>query len=115
MKNRILLIEDDVETIDLYKLNLEKAGFKLEIIKWGKEALERVEKIGTIGDQKPDLILLDIILPDINGIHVLEKIRDKKENFKEIKIAGYAPAVFIEILSFNSLQPGVSFFLSCRF
>jgi len=38
-----------------------------------------VEKIGTIGDQKPDLILLDIILPDINGIHVLEKIRDKKE------------------------------------
>ncbi len=80
MKNKILLIEDDAQTIDLYKLNLEKAGFELEIIKWGNEALERVEKIGTAGGQKPDLILLDIILPDINGMQVLKRIRDKKES-----------------------------------
>jgi len=79
MKNKILLIEDDIQTIDLYKLNLEKAGFELEIIKWGNEALERIGMIGLKGNQKPDLILLDIILPDMNGVQILKELRSKKE------------------------------------
>ena len=78
MKNKILLIEDDAPTIDLYKLNLEKAGFNLEIIKWGKDAMERIGNMELKGEQKPDLILLDIILPDINGIEILKEIKSKK-------------------------------------
>lgn len=79
MKNKVLLIEDDIPTIDLYKLNLEKAGFKLEVIKWGNEAMERVEKMNKESEQNPDVVLLDIILPDINGIQILKRIREKKE------------------------------------
>jgi two-component system, OmpR family, alkaline phosphatase synthesis response regulator PhoP len=78
MKNKILLIEDDAPTIDLYKLNLEKAGFNLEIIKWGKEAMERIGNMEPKSEQKPDLILLDMILPDMNGIEILKEIRNKE-------------------------------------
>jgi len=85
MKNKILLIEDDIPTIDLYKLNLERAGFQLEIIKAGNEALERVKKMAGPGGQKPDLILLDIILPDVDGIQILRKIREKEE-IREIPV-----------------------------
>lgn len=85
MKNNILLIEDDAQTIDLYKLNLEKAGFNLEIIKWGNEAMERAKKMGLNDSPKPDLILLDIILSDVNGIQILKEVRNKEET-KDIPV-----------------------------
>lgn len=79
---KILLVEDDLATIDIYEISLKKAGFEVETIKWGAEATEKIKKISQNREIKPDLILLDLILPDINGIEVLREIRKHRETEK---------------------------------
>lgn len=84
-KKLILFVEDDVPTIDVYRTALENAGFDVDPIMLGEEALRRIEEVERGEAKMPDLILLDLILPDINGIEILEKIR-QKEKVKEIKV-----------------------------
>lgn len=81
----ILFIEDDLATIDVYETVLKKACFGIETIKWGEEALNKVRKIKEGKTERPDLVLLDLILPDINGIRVLEEIRNYEET-KDIPV-----------------------------
>lgn len=80
---KILLIEDDYYTIELYKEIFKKGGFEFEVLQWGQEAIEYLKEIREGTREKPDLILLDLILPDINGIEVLKEIK-KDEKIKDI-------------------------------
>jgi len=82
---KILLIEDDLATIEVYETIFKKAGFEVEVIKWGEEALNRVKEIEENKFPKPDVVLLDLILPDINGIGVLKEIR-KNEKTKDLLV-----------------------------
>jgi len=82
---KILLIEDDLATIEVYETIFKKAGFDIETIKWGEEALNRVKEIEENKSPKPDVVLLDLILPDINGIEVLKEIR-KNEKTKDLLV-----------------------------
>ncbi len=76
----ILLIEDDLPIIDVYKTAFAKAShFEVKVIISGREALKEVKKIRDGKAEKPDLVLLDLILPDINGIEALKEIRRYKE------------------------------------
>jgi len=84
-KKKILFIEDDLPTIDVYKTALEKAGFDIDPILLGGEAIRRMQEIDKGEAEKPDLVLLDLILPDINGIEVLEKIRKYKKT-KDLRV-----------------------------
>ena len=68
-KNKILIIEDDRFLIKIYQTKLKKAGFEIELALNGEEGLEKVKTF------KPNLILLDLILPKMNGFEVLEKIK----------------------------------------
>ena len=69
----ILIVDDDGYTIKLLTDIFETKGYKCEKASSGKEALELLE------NSMPKLILLDIILPDINGYEILKRIRvDKK-------------------------------------
>jgi len=79
MPKKILLVEDDSCIIDIYNTVLKKAGFEIEISKCSKDAIDRLEKIAKGVENKPDLVLLDLVLPDINGIEVLKKARQIKE------------------------------------
>lgn len=79
MKRRIILIEDDPPIIELYEEILKKAGFEIETLRWGKEGLKRLEEIKEKTSKKPVLILLDLILPDVNGIEILRKAKGEEE------------------------------------
>lgn len=79
MKKTILFIEDDLPTIDVYKTALEKAGFDVDPMLLGEEAIRKIKEIEQGKAKKPNLVLLDLALPDINGIEVLEEIRKQKK------------------------------------
>lgn len=66
---KILLIEDDTDLYSLLKYNLEKEGFALTGSQTGRGALELCRQV------RPDLILLDIMLPDSDGLDICKRIR----------------------------------------
>ena len=78
MPKKILLIEDDSCMIDIYETVLKKAGFEIETLKYGHQAQKRLNKIKEGKKEKPDLILLDLVLPDINGIEILKQSRAER-------------------------------------
>ena len=78
MAQKILLIEDEPQLIDIYNAVLSKVGFVVETFKYGAQAKERLAAIRG-GAEKPDLILIDLILPDMNGIEILEEAKKYPE------------------------------------
>ena len=69
-KYKILAVDDEKRMVRFIQLNLEQDGFQVITAYNGTDALEQVRT------QLPDLILLDIMMPDINGFDVLRKIRE---------------------------------------
>jgi DNA-binding response OmpR family regulator len=70
---KILLIEDDTDLYALLKYNLEKEGFLLVGSQTGRGAVELVRR------ERPDLIILDIMLPDSDGLDICKGIRSRPE------------------------------------
>src|ERR1700692_443697 len=70
---KIVLIEDDVDLFSLLKYNLEKEGFLLTGSQTGRGALDLCRRI------HPDLVLLDIMLPDSDGLDICKGIRNDLE------------------------------------
>lgn len=71
---RILLIEDDSFFTKLCKRGLEERSFSVSCASDGEEGLKKFK------EEKPDLILLDIIMPKMNGFEVLKKIREEEKD-----------------------------------
>lgn len=71
MREKILIIEDDEKISDLVKLYLEKDSFTVFQAVDGREGLEKFSK------EKPDLIILDLMLPEIDGLTIAKSVRAK--------------------------------------
>jgi len=82
---KILIIEDDISIIRLYKEAFKMAGLEIEILNTGKKGIERLREIREGEKEKPNLILLDLILPDMNGLSILKEAKRHPET-KDIKI-----------------------------
>jgi len=76
---KILLVEDDAFVSDIYQTKLAHEGFEVIVSRNGLEAVKKLEEL------VPDLILLDIIMPYMDGIEVLKKIKSN-EALKEIPV-----------------------------
>lgn len=70
---KILIVDDDEFLLDMYALKFKESGFEVEVARGGEEALEKVR-----GGLKPEAVLLDIVMPTLDGFDVLKFI--KKEN-----------------------------------
>ncbi len=75
---KVLIVDDELDTLELIKLVLESGGFETVLVNNGLEALDKVKK------SKPDLVLLDIMMPDMDGWEVFKKI---KENNPKLPVA----------------------------
>ncbi len=81
LDTKVLVIEDDSFLLSIITKKLSKSGYTVYEAVDGEKALEQIDKI------EPNIVLLDIILPAINGFEVLEKIRShKKENIKKVPV-----------------------------
>ncbi|MBX3372980.1 MAG: response regulator transcription factor [Phycisphaeraceae bacterium] len=68
-KQRVLVVEDEGEIADLIRFHLEREGFEAAVIASGRLALDAVAR------RKPDLILLDLMLPDLDGLEVCRQLK----------------------------------------
>jgi len=73
-KESILIVEDDTHISQLVRYNLEKTGYKCILSSTGEEALKILNKVPI------DLIILDILLPEMDGFEVCKKIRQNKDS-----------------------------------
>ena len=74
MNKHILIVEDEKDLLTTLEYNFQKEGYKTTGVTSGKEAIEAVH------NKKPDLLILDLMLPDISGLDVCKEIRNKSNN-----------------------------------
>src|SRR5512142_1921576 len=69
-RRRILVVDDEERMVRFIRMNLEHDGFQVAEAFNGKQAIQKLR------DVTPDLILLDVMMPDLDGFEVLETIRE---------------------------------------
>jgi len=66
---RILVVDDEPDLLELVRVNLDQAGLRVETAESGREALERLRRA------PPDLLILDLMLPDVSGTEICRRVR----------------------------------------
>jgi two-component system phosphate regulon response regulator PhoB len=79
MKQKILIVDDEPDTLELIKTNLSKAGFSVTTAEDGEKALSKARAT------MPDLVLLDLMLPEVDGLEVCKTLK-RDEATKNIPI-----------------------------
>lgn len=80
---KILVVDDEKNILKLYQAELEEEGYTVVTANSGKEALDVFEK------ENPDIVTLDILMPDVDGIQVLRQIKEKKPQIPVIMLTAY--------------------------
>ncbi|MDE2399603.1 MAG: response regulator [Patescibacteria group bacterium] len=80
-KKKILIVDDDNFLLDMYALKFSQSNFEVYTAPGGKEAIDKLT-----GGLAPDVILMDIIMPEMDGFEMLEKINKDNLSKNSIKI-----------------------------
>lgn len=83
MPNNILVVDDERDVCDFFQDTLPEEGYRVLTALNGKDALALVRK------ERPDMVLLDIKMPGLDGIEVLERIKKIDESIAVVMITGY--------------------------
>ena len=79
MAKKILAVDDEKHIVRLVQVNLERQGYEVITASDGKEALQKVE------DERPDLVVLDVMMPYMDGFEVLQNLR-RNPSTREIPV-----------------------------
>jgi DNA-binding response OmpR family regulator len=80
---KILVVDDEKNILKLYKAELEDEGYTVVTANSGKEALD------VFRQENPDLVTLDIMMPDIDGIQVLRQLKQENPQIPVIMLTAY--------------------------
>jgi DNA-binding response OmpR family regulator len=80
---KILVVDDEKNILKLYKAELEDEGYNVVTANSGKEALD------VFRQENPDLVTLDIMMPDIDGIQVLRQLKQENPQIPVIMLTAY--------------------------
>ena len=81
---KILVVDDEPDFVQLLKVRLESDDYQVVTALNGLEGLEKLKS------EKPDVVLLDIMMPKINGLDVLKKMRTRSKSLPIFMLSGYA-------------------------
>ena len=84
MAKKILVVDDEIDFLKVIQLRLEANGYEVITAFTGEEALKKVK------EEKPDAVLLDIMLPGEDGLTVLKKIRAENNNLLVFIITAFS-------------------------
>jgi DNA-binding response OmpR family regulator len=102
MKKRILYVEDDEDTRDFVRKLLEKEDYLVDVASNGCDGLAKIM------ERLPDLVILDMMLPDMSGWDVFNKILAFEKDYRvEHKLSGVSPlmkVVFLSIIPISSTR-----------
>lgn len=96
---KILLVDDEPDILEFLKYNLEQEGYQVITGTDGQQALDKIS-------QNPDLIVLDIMMPKLDGFEVMERIRSDKR-YKDIPVI-FLTAKAGEVHEIKGLELGAS-------
>jgi two-component system alkaline phosphatase synthesis response regulator PhoP/two-component system response regulator VicR len=107
MPKKILVVDDERPIVRLVQVNLEHAGYEVVAAYDGKEALEKVEQ------EKPDLIILDVMMPQMDGFEVMQRLQanPKTRDIPVIMLTAKAQDADV----FRGWQSGVTLYLTKPF
>jgi DNA-binding response OmpR family regulator len=80
---KILVVDDDTHILKLFKEELEEDGYEVVVAGTGEEAMELFEK------ENPDLVTLDILMPDIDGISLLRRMKEMRPRLPIVMSTAY--------------------------
>jgi DNA-binding response OmpR family regulator len=83
-KKAILVVDDELEFLKMVRFRLEANNYEVVTAINGRQAMDKLE------NYKLDAVLLDLMLPDINGIEILKKIRKKDKNLPVFIITAFS-------------------------
>lgn len=104
MVYKILVVDDEIDTLRLVGLMLERQGYEIAAAKSGVQALK------TIQTEKPDLILLDVVMPDMDGFEVAKRLREDDE-FYDIPIVMFTAKAQVDD-KITGLESGADVYLT---
>lgn len=107
MPKKILAVDDEKHIVRLVQVNLERAGYEVVTAYDGKEALDKVR------DENPDLVVLDVMMPYMDGFEVLQTLRRNPETRDIPVIMLTAKAQDADV--FKGWQSGVDCYLTKPF
>jgi DNA-binding response OmpR family regulator len=107
-KQRIMVVDDDPGIRDVLRLSLKAAGCEVQTVENGKQCLETVTKYN------PDVVILDVMMPGMNGDKVAKKLRKNAEtsNIPIIMLTGLNDSKYIKAALFDL---GVKFYITKPF
>ena len=71
----LLFVEDEPDIVELYKIAFEAEGFVVESVFNGQDALSKLKQYSNEDVDRPTVMILDILLPDMSGMDILKEIR----------------------------------------
>lgn len=81
---RVLLVDDEVEFVETLVKRMRKRGLDVQGVKSGEEALDLLAR------ERPDVVVMDVKMPGMNGIEVLKIIKQQRPNIEVIMLTGHA-------------------------
>ena len=83
-KRKILIVDDEPDFLEVMLVRLEASGYEVMVVSNGEDALKKIKK------DKPDAVLLDILMPGIDGLEVLKRIRKTDESLPVYIITAFS-------------------------
>ena len=84
MKKKVLLVDDEPDFLNTVKMRLEANDYEVITATNGKEALKKIQV------EKPDAVLLDILMPKLNGLETLKRIRKKDKALPVFMVTAFS-------------------------